>query len=132
TEVPVRIASGDGFINRVRGLALARRPAYRERVVDCVVGLVRPIEGSRKVPIVPLPVRETLRAPQRLLASLVVEEVPDPTAAGAGEQPQLPVADLAPQELQHRLWVCGLQPLLLRHGRNSLPKSKSTTQQPRT
>src|SRR4051794_19843452 len=47
--------------------------------------------------------------------TLVCQEVPEAADAGTGEQPQLPVAGLAPQELQHRRRVGAGQPLRLGH-----------------
>src|SRR5205814_6169634 len=64
-------------------------------------------------------------------ATLVQEPIPDAAATRTGEQPQLPVAGLALQKLQHRRRVGRRQPPGFGHG-HSFPKSRSMTQQPRT
>ena len=77
-------------------------------------------------------IRKTLGYPNGFSTPLVGKQVPDTSAAGTGEQPQLALASLAPQEPQHGLRVGAGQPLGLGHGLHSLPKIRSTTQQPRT
>jgi hypothetical protein len=51
----------------------------------------------------------------RFSASLIGQQMPDLPAASAGEQPQLTVAGLAREELQHGLRVRGSHPLRLGH-----------------
>jgi hypothetical protein len=74
-------------------------------------------EVSRvKFPQARQPVCEPLRYFDRSPGTIVRDEVPDLPATAGGEQTELPVARLAPQEVQHHPRVGAGQPLLLRHG----------------
>src|SRR5262249_48954139 len=58
-----------------------------------------------------------------LSAGFMGKQIPDCSAACAGQQPQLAVARLASNDLQHLLRVSAGQPLALGHGVTPSPKS---------
>jgi hypothetical protein len=61
------------------------------------------------------PISVSFRYFNRLLALFTDEPVRDVLAAGTGKKPPLSTTGLAPQEIQHLLWVGASQPLFLRH-----------------
>src|SRR5262249_43358975 len=62
------------------------------------------------------PVGEAFGQRDGFAAPLVGEQIPDAAAAGQGEQAELAVTRLSPQELQHRLGVGAFEPLCFHHG----------------
>src|SRR5262245_10483696 len=58
----------------------------------------------------------------------ILNQVPDLSAAGDCEQPQLAVAGLPLEELQHRVWVSTFCPFLLRH--SGLPLREHQIERP--
>jgi hypothetical protein len=72
--------------------------------------------GQHRLPA-QLPVRPALRGLDRAPAPLAHEPVPQQPTRGGRVQPQLPVAALSPQELQHVLRVGRFQPSTFLHAR---------------
>jgi len=62
-----------------------------------------------------LTIEMALGSLDRMTAPFVGYQVPDAAATGAGEQSQLSAIALAPQKLQHLLWLFTRQPFLFRH-----------------
>src|SRR5262249_34855603 len=67
----------------------------------------------------------------RLLASLIRQQVPNVPAARHGEEPQLTVAGLALHEPQHSRGVIAGLPLGLGHGRSPCNRSSRSRRKPR-
>ena len=96
---------------------------------DCAQGVEGPLrggplQGSRPAPDrdgakfrgAYQPIRKLLRCLDSRPGRWALDQVPDSSAASAGEQAEFAIAHPPAQAGQHRLRVAGCQPLRLRHG----------------
>src|SRR5260370_35562235 len=73
-------------------------------------------QGNAKFLLAPLFIRIAFSRTDCLPAPFATKQAPTTPTASTGKQPQLPVACLASQEVQHRRRVGAFHPFLLGHG----------------
>jgi len=107
-------------LNTINKKAEANGPPNGEAIHSRVFCIVGSFLGFGKLFLGSQSIRNTLESLNRVPARFIRQKAPDAAYASASEEPPLPLARLAAQELQHRRWVVTSQPFGFIHGAFSL------------